>query len=476
MKKNWAATILLVVAAALYADPTKGQSRTDQTALITKTSFDGPALQFDFPGVEIGVAEYDEGPTGTTVFYFPKRATGVVDVRGGWPGTVNTDGLRLGYDETSLDAVTFAGGSYYGLSVFGGVADEIRRIRETSAAPGATPGRGNSLTPAHVVSAIVFDLGRRFNTIAPDAELGRAAFKSRRAGYFPLGARGAGRMTGQGGAFGEREKGGQGAAIRQAGATKVMVFAVLNGGAVVDRAGNVVVCNHPASSGVGPSAADHFRNLLLPSPTTAVFPDADEIETAGFSRATNLFLVVTNQKMSWANLQRLAVQVHTSLGRAIQPFNTRGDGDTLYAVSTQEVENPSLSAGNLNLHATEAAWDAVLAALPQRPARATNRPVSVSTATLNQYVGDYQFGDNANAVLQITLAGPNLAARSAAALQIYEFSRTEDAPLLAESDGVFYQQNTRWEDRLQFVKDNSGRVTGLILNPGLHHIHARRVR
>jgi len=61
---------------------------------------DGPALTFDFPGVKIGVAEYEEGPTGTTVLYFPKPVVAAVDVRGGAPGTVNTDGLRLALRQT----------------------------------------------------------------------------------------------------------------------------------------------------------------------------------------------------------------------------------------------------------------------------------------------------------------------------------------------------------------------------------------
>src|SRR5579871_3470907 len=56
-------------------------------------SYDGPALTFDFPGVMVGVAEYEEGPTGTTVLYFPKPVVAAVDVRGGAPGTLNTDAL-----------------------------------------------------------------------------------------------------------------------------------------------------------------------------------------------------------------------------------------------------------------------------------------------------------------------------------------------------------------------------------------------
>ena len=59
----------------------------DGAALHPVTSFSTPVIEFDFPGLEIGVAEYAEGPTGCTVFHFPNGATCVADVRGGAPGT-----------------------------------------------------------------------------------------------------------------------------------------------------------------------------------------------------------------------------------------------------------------------------------------------------------------------------------------------------------------------------------------------------
>ena len=53
-------------------------------------------LKFDMPGLRIGSAVYPEGPTGCTVFHFPKRARGVVDIRGGAPATFWTDAMRRG--------------------------------------------------------------------------------------------------------------------------------------------------------------------------------------------------------------------------------------------------------------------------------------------------------------------------------------------------------------------------------------------
>jgi hypothetical protein len=85
-----------------------------QDHLKTDTEIRGPVLQFDWPTIQIGIGSYEEGPTGLTIFRFPDSGLAAVDVRGGSPGTVNTDYLRLGYEEPNVDAVVFWGGSGYG--------------------------------------------------------------------------------------------------------------------------------------------------------------------------------------------------------------------------------------------------------------------------------------------------------------------------------------------------------------------------
>ncbi len=72
---------------------------------------------------------------------------------------------------------------------------------------------------------------------------------------------------------------------------------------------------------------------------------------------TTLTLVVTNQKLA---PHQLARHVHSSMARAIQPFHTESDGDVLYAVTTNEVENKALNSTELGVLASELAWDAVL--------------------------------------------------------------------------------------------------------------------
>lgn len=60
----------------------------DNTTLVPKTSFEHSLLEFDFPGLQIGVGEYEMGPTGCTVFYFPGGAATSIDIRGGSFGTI----------------------------------------------------------------------------------------------------------------------------------------------------------------------------------------------------------------------------------------------------------------------------------------------------------------------------------------------------------------------------------------------------
>ena len=79
------ATLLTILIVAGVAG---GQDSSDPVPKVYK---DGPSLRFEFPEMRVGIAEYDEGPTGTTVFYFPNGVKGAVDVRGGAPGTTKCD-------------------------------------------------------------------------------------------------------------------------------------------------------------------------------------------------------------------------------------------------------------------------------------------------------------------------------------------------------------------------------------------------
>ncbi len=316
--------------------------------------FDGPALEVDFPGLKIGVAEYEEGPTGLTVFHFPQGVMAAVDVRGGAAATINTDRLRLGYDQPTVRAIFFTGGSSYGLEAASGIMAELLRLGGHATAWEMIP---------TVTGAVVFDFRGRGNAIHPDKQLGRAALGA--AGdRFPLGARGAGRMVNVGKFFGPAfmESSGQGGAFRQVGDVKIAAFSVVNSvGVIVGHDGRVVRGNFDPQTGRRRTLAQD-----LDDGTAARKRAADRAEplTSGAAENTTLTVIVVNRKLTYPQLTRLAIQTHTSMARGIQPFHTEKDGDVLYAVTTGEVENSGLEFEELASYAAELAWDAVLSAVP----------------------------------------------------------------------------------------------------------------
>ena len=311
----------------------------DTLTLEPRTDVSGPVLEFDFPAFAIGVAEYEEGPTGCTVFDFGDGASCATDVRGGSPG------LLGGYEW--VHAICLAGGSIYGLEAAAGVAAELF----------ARGGYSTDWLGIKLVSgAIIFDYGGRETAVYPDKELGRAALRAARPGRFPLGPRGAGRSAtvGKGIDLGHRESAGQGGAFRQIGPTKIAVFTVVNAvGGIVDREGRVVRGN------VDPSRQERAGYL---ESLEARLARGEAPEPAHGN--TTLTVVVTNQALPPRELRQLSRQVHASMSRAIQPFHALTDGDILYAVSTAEVENETLDPVTLGVIASEAAWDAVLASVP----------------------------------------------------------------------------------------------------------------
>src|SRR5262245_17272321 len=80
------------------------------------------------------------------------------------------------------------------------------------------------------------------------------------------------------------------------------------------------------------------------------------------------------------------------MSRGIQPFSTQQDGDTLFAASTQEVENKDLGSVTMGAIASEIMWDAILASVPGEKAFVPPAtPSNVSAATLASYAGRYDF-------------------------------------------------------------------------------------
>jgi L-aminopeptidase/D-esterase-like protein len=443
--------VTVACAAAAAADP----------APSPRVSPDGPALTFDFPSVQVGVAEYEEGPTGATVILFRRPVMAAVDVRGGAPGTVNTDLLRLGLDGPVVDAITLAGGSAYGLSVATGVANALKdKITDP----------GNWKNIAVVPAAIIFDLGsRRYNAVTPDEKLGRAALDAVRSGWVPLGARGAGRFAMQGSYLGDIQHSGQGAAFRQLGEIKVLVVTVVNAyGSIVDRNGRMLRCTRPVAGGCGPIVERIAARLAALEVSKSA--DVDAARHAGLTANTTITVLVTNQTLPHWGLQRLAVQVHNSMSRAIQPFGTEFDGDTLFAVSTGEV-NSKVGTADLGTLASEAAWDAILASAPALPPSPPRSDVTLSSAAIDAPTGRYEFAPGA--VAEIRRARPGLEMEVVGRSSLY-LQADQWVSLLPAAKDEFEMATPR-ADRLRFDRDTAGRIVGLTINPGPWPIRAHRL-
>jgi L-aminopeptidase/D-esterase-like protein len=452
--------VAVLLAAALTA--TAPETRPAEPPPVPRTTFEGRALSFDFPAVEVGVAEYEEGPTGATVLLFRKPVMAAVDVRGGAPSTVNTDTLRLAYDEPSVHAITLAGGSSYGLAVATAVANALK---ERMVAP------GDWRNVAVVPGAIIFDLGgRRYNAITPDERLARAALDAARSGWFPLGARGAGRFAMQGGYLGDRQHSGQGAAFRQVGDVKVLVVTVVNAfGSIVDRNGRMLRCSHPVAGECAAIAEALFSHLA--ALTEAKLGDVDAGKHSGPTANTTITVVVTNQALPYWALQRLAVQVHNSMARAIQPFGTEVDGDTLFAVTTGEVKNAKSGTAELGTLASEVAWDAILASAPELSVPRPRVDTALTAALSNAYVGRYEFAPGV--IAEVRHAGTGLeigvTGQDSAYLPVNQW-----VPLKAVGSDEF-ELGTPRADRVYLDRDARGRIAGLTINPGAWPVRARRL-
>jgi len=262
--------------------------------------------------------------TGTTVVLAPEGgAIAAVDVRGGGPGTKETDALDPRNLVQKVEAVVLTGGSAYGLDSASGVMAWLEeRGRGVRVGP----------DPAHVVpvvpAACVFDLGRGGDFRArPDASMGRAAVEAADASEPGAPVREGCVGAGTGAAVG-RIKGGVGTAS-----------AVLESGITVAA---LVVAN-AAGSAVEPETGVLYGELLR---GRATYPSVEVHEAARRRLAeaaaksappplnTTLAVVATDADLTRAQAQKLAGTAHDGMARAVRPVHLLNDGDTVFALAT----------------------------------------------------------------------------------------------------------------------------------------------
>lgn len=259
--------------------------------------------------------------TGTTVVLCSRGAVAAVDVRGGGPGTRETDALDPCNLVDRIHAICLSGGSAFGLSTADGVMAELER-RHLGVPVGPEP--------AHVVpvvpTAVVFDLGRGGDfSRRPGPDFGRRALRNarRRAARGTVGA-GAGARAGG-------LQGGVGMASSQLDVDgRPVTVAAL---AVVNAAGSPVDLTTglpwSAPKGLGRPTAEERRALVAA---------VSAASTPGTPLNTTIGVVATDAALTRPEARRLAMSAHDGLARAIRPAHGLTDGDTVFALSTGAFE------------------------------------------------------------------------------------------------------------------------------------------
>lgn len=270
------------------------------------------------PGVRVGQHVRAERPTGCTVVLVDGGAVGGVDVRGGAPGTRETDLLSPVNTVDVVHAVVLSGGSAFGLDVASGV---VRYLEEQGVGFDA----GVARVPI-VVQAILFDLGvGGAPEIRPDAACGYEAAAGARDG--PIGegnvGAGAGASVGKLRGPGRAMRGGLGTAsvTLDNGLVVAALVAVNAVGDIVDPASGAVVAGVRTEDG---SALADVRTLLRAAERSAASPGQN----------TTIGVVVTNATLTKSEATKIAQMAQDGLARTIVPSHTPWDGDTMFSLAT----------------------------------------------------------------------------------------------------------------------------------------------
>ena len=276
----------------------------------------------DVAGLLVGNAEDVGARTGVTVVLADPPALAAVDVRGGAPGTVNTNALRLGGLISRVDGVVLSGGSVFGLEAVAGLIDWL-----------AERGRGFSewgpCLPI-VTGAILFDLlnggEKAWGGNSPYCALARIA-ADRASCDVASGNVGAGLGAVAGGL-----KGGLGTASAFDAATGMTVAALV----AVNSVGSVTM---PGSRTMWAWHLEQADELGGQEPPQASTGHAFETKR-GIGMNTTIGVVATDAALDHGGVQRLAAMAQAGYAYAIRPIHTPYDGDTMFALATNAVPLP----------------------------------------------------------------------------------------------------------------------------------------
>ena len=290
----------------------------------------------DVSGVQVGHAEDYKIGTGVTVITGDNPFSAAVDVRGGGPGTRETDMLSLENSIGRADAIVLSGGSAYGLDASSEIQDLLRVDRKGYQL-------GKAIIPL-VPSAVIFDLNindnphvNKLGHRSPWRNLANQAYKSC-SNNFLLGSYGAGC-----GATTATLKGGQGSSSWKQKYSNGQEYTV--GAIVINNAvGNPLLNKGPCFlsgyleinkefGGYGTSN-ENFDHVIRSKRLPRSIGIADTFNQ--ISSNTVIGVVATDAPLSRTNLKRLAIMAHDGIAKSLSPAHTPMDGDTIFAISTHQ--------------------------------------------------------------------------------------------------------------------------------------------
>lgn len=265
----------------------------------------------DVSGIEVGHAQNKEALTGCTVILCRKGAVAGVDVRGGAPGTRETDLLNPGNLVQKVHAVLLAGGSAFGLDAASGV---MRYLEENQVGFQTREARV-PIVPA----AILYDLDLGNPKIRPDAKMGYQACLNASSNETAEGVVGAGAGASVGKMLGRKQamKSGVGSASIQLG-RGIVVGAI----AAVNALGDVY----------DPDTGEFIAGIRTKKKTMEWMRMASRVPM--IHRNTVIGVVAVNANFSKADMMRVAQMAHDGMARVIRPVHTQYDGDAIFALAT----------------------------------------------------------------------------------------------------------------------------------------------
>ena len=281
-------------------------------------------------GLEVGHYTDRANATGCTAILCRQGAVAGVDVRGGSPGTRETDLLQPMRRVDRVHAILLSGGSAFGLDAAAGV---VRYLEEQ----GIGLPVGPALVPI-VSAAILFDLGVITAAVRPDAAAGYTAAAA--AGPQPVAEGSVGAGTGAtvgkvlGLSWSVKAGIGSAAIILPGGITVAALIAVNAYGDIVDHHTGQIIAGPRRES--GPGFISSIDWLTGKTPLDFPHPEADD----SLLTNTTIGVVATNTGLTKEEANFLARVSHDGLALTIRPCHTLRDGDTLFALSTGTAAAP----------------------------------------------------------------------------------------------------------------------------------------